>query len=119
MRLNCKSGALVLALGSAVGCTAYPTIKPAGADCSIASNYDFLAIDPFETAGMSPFWTASDAPDSGTAVIADTVDALTNGARCKSMDALMIRSFHNNDWGSLLGYNNFGPRDASAYERMS
>ena len=33
--------------------------------------------------------------------------------------SLVITSANNNEWGSLFGFNGFGPKDASAYEGMA
>ncbi len=42
-----------------------------------------------------------------------------DGAPCGSATGLEIQSSGFTDWGSLIGFNNFGPRDASAYEGIS
>lgn len=111
-----------LALGGAIGCTAYPTYKPVPPiDCTVEAQYDFnIATAPtdftFEMVGASVGWTAMD-PTAGSSMIG-AVEALTDGARCGSTAALVLRASNNNDWGSLFGFNNFG-RDASEYEGLS
>jgi hypothetical protein len=107
---------LLLALGGAVGCKAYPTYKNLPVDCTVEASYDMMSIDSFDMVGAAPGWTAVD----GTvgAGMVGAVEALTDGARCGSTAALVIRASNNNDWGSLFGYNNFA-RDGSPYEGLS
>jgi hypothetical protein len=114
-----RTSLLFLAVGGAVGCTPYPTLKaPVPADCSAEDAYDVVPIDRFEMAGgPSPGWTSFDMTPGATTTA--TIEALTDGARCGSTAALLIAASGNNDWGSLFGFNNFGPRDASAFQGMS
>ena len=58
---------------------------------------------PFYPSGDEP--RRSGDPDAG---------APPDGAPCGSATGLEIGSSGFNDWGSLIGYNNFGPRDGSA-----
>jgi hypothetical protein len=115
-----RAGALMLAFGGGAGCSAYSTLKSISppVDCSVADAYEFKAIDTFETPGMAaPLWTSADC--SGGAMMAVAEVALPNGGQCGSTAALEITASHNNQWGSLAGYNNFGPRDGSAYQGIS
>jgi len=112
--LVCAGGVLSCVLG----CTAYPTLKPnAPIDCTADSGYDFQIIDNFETLGEMPFYPSGDMTSSGPATPAAAT--IPGGPRCNSSVALEVQSFQHNDWGSLFGFNNFGPRDASAYEGLS
>jgi hypothetical protein len=123
--LVCAGGVL----GCVLGCTAYPTLKPAvPIDCTADSGYDFLQIDNFETAGANPFYPASDhtvvAFDGAIwDAVAPTEVKIPGGPRCNSSVALEVLTSGHNDWGTLFGFNNFAspgaPRDASAYEGLS
>jgi hypothetical protein len=108
---------LLLTVGSVVSCSTYPTLKALPIDCTVESGYEFKMIDPFETIDGTPFWTSND----GTLGVTQSakVEAMTDGTRCGSADAAVLRSFHANDWGSLFGYSNFGPRDGSMYDGIS
>jgi hypothetical protein len=112
--LVCAGGVLSCVLG----CTAYPTLKTdVPVDCTADSAYDLQIVNTFELGGdLMPFFTSGDmtsgAPTEG-------VEMLPDGPRCNSQAALVLRTSQHNDWGSLFGYNNFGPRDASAYEGLS
>jgi hypothetical protein len=114
-----RAGALMLAFGGGVGCTAYPTLKSFSppVDCSVNDAYEFKPIDTFETPGPAPLWTSFDC--SGGAAMSATEVALPNGGQCGSTTALEITASNNDQWGSLAGYNNFGPRDGSAYQGIS
>jgi hypothetical protein len=124
MSLKRNSGVVVwtwaagvfLFMGGALGCTAYPTLKDMPLDCSADSGYELQTIDNYEMVGAANLW---DSGDTTTANVSVAVESLTDGTRCGSTAALVIRSVHNNDWGSLFGFNNFGPRDESAYEGLS
>lgn len=114
MRLNREL--MFLALGGALSCSSYPTTKVVPIDCNAEAPYDVLMLDNFDTLGMSPFWTAGDT----VANVADVIQPITDGDRCGSTAALVMHSTHNNDWGSIFGYNTFGgPRDASAWEGIA
>jgi len=108
---------LVLALGGAGGCEAYPTVKQLPLDCTVEDGYEIQMVDRFETVGAAPLWTTGD--ETFGSNVSVEVGGISDGTRCDSMAALVIHSLHNNDWGSLFGFNTFGPRDASAYEGMS
>jgi hypothetical protein len=112
--LVCAGGVLSCVLG----CTAYPTLKPNVAiDCTADSAYDLQVVNNFELGGdMMPFYTSG---DMTSAPPTEDVEMLPDGPRCNSNAASVFRSVQHNDWGSLFGYNNFGPRDASAYEGVS
>jgi len=114
-----RAGALAVALGGLLGCTAYPTYKPAPVNCSVETLYDFETIDVFDTPSTlsSPMWTA---PDCTVGSVMSAFEAaLPDGDRCGSTAAMEIKASHDNDWGSLAGYSNFGPRDGSRYEGIS
>jgi hypothetical protein len=111
---------LFLALGSAVACTPYPTVKDTAVDCSPESTYDLSApISLVAGDGTANFWTSM---DTTVATVKTSVQTLPNDALCGNTTAVEIQSSHNTDWGSLFGYNAFGGargRDASMYEGMS
>ena len=111
---------LWIAAGCAVGCTAYPTLKNLPLDCSVEDKYEFQSIDNFETVGPGVgIWMSG---DTAMPIQSSGVEPLTDGARCGSQAALVLRSVHNNDWGSLFGDYAFGGptgRDESMYEGMS
>jgi hypothetical protein len=117
--------ALVLSfIGGSLACTPYSTQKlaPDGAiamsvNCSVTGAYEFKTIDALDTPGSAPFWTAADCT-TGASMNVNEV-ALSNGGQCGSTAALEITASHNDQWGSLTGYNNFGPRDGSAYQGIS
>ena len=112
--LVCAGGVLSCVLG----CTAYPTMKPnAPIDCTADSGYDFLQIDNFDTVGAMPFYTSGDM--TTTSLLAATVGPFPDGPRCNSNVGMVLQSSQHNDWGSLFGFSNFGPRDASAFEGVS
>jgi hypothetical protein len=111
--------ALPLMLGGAAGCTTYSTLKPAVAvDCSVENAYDLKVIDAFDMPGAAPLWTSVDCAQLGATMTVGEV-AMPDGPRCGSTTALEIKAAHNNVWGSLGGYNNFGPQDASAYQGIA
>jgi hypothetical protein len=121
MNFKRTSGVLFLLIAGGAGCNAYPTLKNLPLDCSVEGAYDFQSppVDNFETVGVAGLWTSG---DTATPDLSVDVEAITDGSRCGSTAALVIRSRHNNDWGSLFGFNNFGGptgRDESMYEGMS
>ncbi len=110
-------GLLLLGMTGAAGCgDPYDTVTVLALDCSIEEPFEFESIEKFETEGAASFWTSADTTVGSMTV---AVEAMNDGERCGSKDALVVRASHNNDWGSLAGYNNFGPRDASEYEGLS
>jgi hypothetical protein len=64
-----------------------------------------------------PFYTSGDM--TTTSLLAATVGPFPDGPRCNSNVGMVLQSSQHNDWGSLFGFSNFGPRDASAYEGVS
>ncbi len=110
-------GVMLFGIGGAIGCSAYTTLKDVSVDCTVEDDYVFLMVNDFEIVGESAWWTAPD-PTVGATMTAD-VEAIEDGARCGGEAATVIRSSHNNDWGSLAGYNNFGPRDGAEYEGVA
>lgn len=114
---------LWIAAGCAVGCTAYPTLKNLPLDCTVEDRYQFQMVDTFETVGVGSdvagIWMSG---DTATANLSANVEAMTDGTRCGSTAALVLRSVHNNDWGSLFGdylFPGTAGRDESMYEGMS
>jgi hypothetical protein len=127
---DCRWGALLLlALGGAAGsagCSAYSTFKPLPLDCNVESAYDLQVVNSFDTIGPGAFWMAADIADAGTVrspppytYVASAVEPISDGPRCGSSAALVIRSERNNDWGSLFGIDIGSPRNASAYDGLS
>jgi hypothetical protein len=112
-----RAGTLALACGGAFGCTAYATNKTVPVNCSVEDAYDFKSVDNFEMPPMQPMWTTADCTPG--ALMTVTEASLPDGSRCGSTVALEIQASRNADWGSLAGYNGFGPRDGSAYEGIS
>jgi len=119
---------VALGLSGALGCTAYPTYKPVPTGCtaldastSIAAGYEFRSIDNFEgEAGPPPrypFYTSGDATPGAAVTL--SLGTPPDGAPCGSATGLDLQSYGFTDWGSLIGFSNFGPRDASAYEGIS
>ncbi len=127
MKLERTSATVVfLALVGAVACTAYPTFKNLPLACDAEAGYELLTIETRSGDGMANLWGSSDTPDASTYVCGDPlfrvqtcVEPIPDGPRCGNATALVMRSAGNNDWGSLFGINNFGPRDASAYEGLA
>jgi hypothetical protein len=119
--MDLKRTSFCIVLGFAAGCTAYPTLKSLPVDCTVENRYEFQTVDTFETVGPASgagIWMSG---DTVTADISAEVDPL-DVPRCGSTAALVLRSVHNNDWGSLFGDYAFpGPvgRDESMYEGLS
>jgi hypothetical protein len=118
--------AVVVALGGTLGCSAYSTYRNApptscyvaDASTSVAAGYDFQTIDNFEGEMNAPFYGSGDMTPG--AAITLTMGTPPIGAPCGSQTAMEIHSSGFNDWGSLIGYNGFGPKgNASAYEGVS
>ena len=104
---------LLLALGGAVGCTAYPTYKswsrstatprpPTTCKSSMPSRRWVRAPSGCPPTPPMPAWSPSPAPFT---YVASAVEPISDGPRCGSTAALVIRSERNNDWGSLFGIN--------------
>jgi len=115
---------VALGLSGALGCTAYPTYKPEPTGCtamdastSVAAAYDFRSIDTFEGETTAPFYPSGDATPGATVTL--SLGTPPDGAPCGSATGMEIQSYGFTDWGSLIGFSNFGPRDASAYEGIS
>ena len=114
-----RPGVFLLGIGVAAGCQPYATLVDVPVDCSVEDGYEFQTpMELFEMVGAAGWWTQGDDLATAGGVTA-TVDPIAEGARCGSHAALVLRSSHANDWGTLFGFNNFGPRDESAYEGMS
>jgi hypothetical protein len=105
---------LLLAVGAAGGCTAYSTLTPAVIDCSVENAYQF---DP-TAVPLGNVYTAGDNTPGSTVTAAS--QTIPDGALCNNTTtALHIQASHNNDWGDLVGFYSFGPRDDSAYSGVS
>jgi hypothetical protein len=106
------AGVLLLGLGGSVGCDKYPTYKDVPINCSVTDQYDFAPLAGFESA----FWGPSGDTLCNPASLSKAVQS-DGGPQCGTMKAaLVIRSSHCNDWGSLTGFSNFGSpaKDESA-----
>src|ERR1700690_1146781 len=118
---------LLLGLGGAVGCSAYPTLRDAPSNCSADSDYEF---DP-NTVSTDMRCDRDSTPDSGQSPPGPVL--IEGGGRCGSTQALEISLVHNNDWGAHCPFisfrTNYGttdggvsitlPRDESAWEGLS
>ena len=109
-----RAAAVALALGSALGCTAYATYKPpVPPDCSVMNAYDIDTID----AEFMMAWSSKDGtPDASMSTDAGT---LADGPLCGDTNVLVVNANHNNDWGSLFGFYAFGRKDESTREGLS
>ncbi|HSY39320.1 MAG TPA: hypothetical protein VLA79_07320, partial [Polyangia bacterium] len=109
-----RAAAVALALGSALGCTAYATYKPpVPPDCSVMNAYDIENID----SEFMMAWNSKDGTPGGSM----STDAGTNpeGPLCGDANVLVVKGDHNNDWGSLFGFYAFGKKDESTREGLS
>jgi hypothetical protein len=106
-----------LALSGTFACSSYQTMVDVPVDCSIESDYEIGVLDAAETLGQVNWWGSGD--DSPGKIVEVDVQPIEGEGRCGSKAATVLRTAHNNDWGSLFGYNNFGPADKSAYDGMS
>jgi hypothetical protein len=121
---------LLLGLGGAVGCSAYPTFKDAPINCSVDKQYEF---DP-NTVSTDVVCDADSTPDAFPIGHDDTdkVRPIEGNGRCESTESVVIRSSHHNDWGINCNFNSFAdhtvnsdgswqyvPRDESAWEGLS
>jgi hypothetical protein len=107
------AGALLLGVVGGFGCSTYPTFKEFSADCQADQGYEFwylsslnstLTDDPPSPSGK--WWGAGDyLPDGGTTRAVSTIETMTDGARCGSQTADVLRVSGYTDWGSLFGYN--------------
>jgi len=131
------AGVMLLGLGGSAGCDKYPTAMDVPVQCSDDDGYDVELLADFED-GDKHFWGPSGdtlcnpalPPDAGPnasvvigrdASLSIAVEPINGDGRCGSTKALVIRSSHCNDWGSLTGFNNLGspPKDESAREGIS
>ena len=110
---------MLIGLGGMGGCSSYPTLKEVPVDyCTADDGYEFLSVSVFDTVGETAWWTSGDSTPNKVATA--SIENIGDGPRCDSQAAAVLRSAGNNDWGSLFGYNNFGPgKPAAAYEGMS
>jgi hypothetical protein len=126
-RLARPACVLLLGLGGAVGCSAYPTLKDEPINCSADSDYEF---DP-NTVSTDMRCDRDSTPDSGQSLPSPVL--IEGGGRCGSNQALEISLVHNNDWGAHCPFTSFRtnyvttdggvsislPRDESAWEGLS
>ncbi|MGA7741891.1 MAG: hypothetical protein ABSF35_09480 [Polyangia bacterium] len=103
---------LLLGLGGAVGCSAYPTFPDASSNCSVDDQYDFDPNPP--TITFACYFDST--PDASAGATVVTLDG--NGL-CGNQSAQVLTSSHCNDWGSTCNGSTFGPRDESAYQGLS
>jgi hypothetical protein len=106
--------ALVFALSA---CAPYPTHRAVTVDCSVTNGYTFKKIDNFEGESNPNFFASADSTPG--AVLSVALAQPPGGVACDGTTALEVVSSGNDDWGSLTGYSNFGPQDASQYEGLS
>jgi hypothetical protein len=120
---------LLLGLGGAVGCSAYPTFKDAPINCLADKQYEF---DP-NTVSADVVCDGDSTPDAfPTGHYQQLVEPIEGSGRCDSTTSLVIRSSHHNDWGINCNFNSFAdhnvnsdgswqyiPRDESAWEGLS
>ena len=120
---------LLLGLGGAGGCAAYPTVKDVPVNCSVENGYEFDLVDAFDKVGNpQTLWGFSgdsicNPPAPGDASVSLAVEPIKGEARCGSTAALVLRASHCNDWGGMFGFNSLGVNgkglDRSKYEGMS
>ena len=111
-----RATVLLIAVTGAFGCSPYPTLKVVPINCSVTNAYEFDP-NPVNATNASSWYTASDAltPDAGVIVTSETIE----GGLCNDTTAGVFHALHDNDWGALFGYSNFGPRSESTYEGLS
>src|SRR6476619_3803955 len=89
---------MVLALGGALGCSAYPTLKSVPVSCGAESAYELQVVDAFDTVGTVGLWTSADT--AGAAIVptpapvpyvVSKVEAISDAPRCGSTAAMVIR----------------------------
>jgi hypothetical protein len=102
------------------GCDSYPTLKEQQLDCTSAeAGYTFDMLDAAETVGQANWWISGDDTKKIGATVSVDVEAIEGEGRCGSKAATVFRSAHNDDWGSMYGYNNLGPVDKSQDDGIS
>ena len=106
---------LSLGLGGSVGCDKYPTYKDVPINCSVTDQYDFAPLADFDN-GAPPFWGPSGDTLCNPASLSIAVQSDAGPPCGTTRAAMVIRSSHCNDWGSLTGFSNFGTpaKDESA-----
>jgi hypothetical protein len=102
---------LLLGLGGAVGCSAYPTLRDASINCSAEAEYDF---DPLAVTFSCYF---DGTPDASAG--ANNSQPIGGEGLCGSQTAQVLSASHDNDWGTTCGVGNFGPLDRSNDEGLS
>jgi hypothetical protein len=107
---------LLVGLGGVLSCDSYSTHREVPPNCAEEAGYLFHSVDSFETVGSANFWTA---PDTILGKVTVTAETIPDGPQCGSRVAAVLRSENLNDWGGLIGFNNFGPRNEAAYEGIS
>jgi hypothetical protein len=110
---------LLLGLGAAVGCSAYPTFKEVPINCSAEDQYEF-----------DPNAVSTSVSCYGDPYTADASQSVAGGdGPCGSKSALVLRTSHYNDWGSGCNFYSFAaydnattksiPRDEHTWEGLS
>lgn len=117
--MSSRSSVFALILCGSLGCSAYPTIKNVPVDCSVTNAYDFAFIDQFDGESQANLYASGDTTPGAAGMTTATLGMPPDGPRCGSSTALELKAAGNDDWGSVSGYNNFGPRDASGYQGFS
>ena len=107
---------LLLGLGGAVGCNAYPTFRDEPINCSVEAEYEFDPNPP--SVSFACYFAAT--PDASAGASPGQIEG---EGLCGARSAQVLRSSHCNDWGSTCNGSNFGPSgsgiDRSTYEGVS
>jgi hypothetical protein len=114
--------ALILVLTGSVACETYTTLRDVPIECDADSAYDFEIVDTKETVGAADWWTSgspSSAYEAAKAIASADVRKIEGDGRCGSAAATVLRSYHNNDWGSIFGLNYIPAVDRSGYEGVA
>jgi hypothetical protein len=107
---------LLVGLGGVLSCDSYATHRLIPPNCPEEAGYLFHSVDTFETVGSAGVWTSTDTTEGKVTAL---VESIPNGPRCGSTAAAVLRSENLNDWGGLIGFNNFGPRNEAEFEGIS
>ena len=124
---------VLLGLGGAFGCSAYPTLRDVAIDCKVDTEpYTAYEFDP-NTVVPDVVCDGDSTPDAfPTGHYTQNVEPIEGNGRCESTQSLVIRVSHHNDWGINCSFNSFAdhivnpdgswmytPRDESAWEGLS
>jgi hypothetical protein len=124
---------LLLGLGGAVGCSAYPTFRDVPINCSVDKQYEFDPNTVSTTVSGDVVCDGDSTPDAfPTGHYPQLVEPIEGNGRCDSTRSMVIRSSHHNDWGINCNFDSFTdhtvnpdgswkyiPRDESAWEGLS